>query len=106
MSVRSMPNAETCVMVMEPMCSVGFCVGIISIGAPPGVGGWGGGVYEFRVHDGFDVAGVDDEFQRCGVVADADFDARRAFAVEERDLGEELYAGVRSGGGLGGGRRR
>jgi len=59
-----------------------------------------GGLHEFGVDDGFDVAGVDDEFERGVVVADAHFDAGRAFAVEERDFGEEFYAGEGGRGGL------
>ena len=64
-----------------------------------------GGFHDFGVDDGFDVAGVDAEFERGGVVADAGFDAGSAFAVEEWDFGEEFYAGEGGGGGLGGGER-
>ena len=70
-------------------------------------GHWGmerlevGGFHEFSVDDGFDVAGIDDEFERGVVVADAHFDAGRALAVEERDFGEEFNAGEGCGCGLG-----
>ena len=46
------------------------------------------------------VSGVDAEFERLAV-ADADFDAGCAFAVEEWNFGEEFYAGVGGGSGLG-----
>lgn len=59
-----------------------------------------GGFHDFEVDDGVDVAGVDDEFERSAIV-DADFDAGRAFAIEERDFGEEFDAGEGRGSGLG-----
>ena len=60
-----------------------------------------GGLHEFGVDDGFDVAGVDDELNRSVVVADAHFDAGRAFAIEQGDFGEEFYAREGGRGGLG-----
>jgi hypothetical protein len=70
-------------------------------------GHWGmerlevGGFHELGIDDGFDVAGIDDEFEGGVVVADAHFDAGSAFAIEERDFGEKFNAGESGGGGLG-----